>query len=88
MKLMTKKQAKFFLSIVLVLIVVLFSIFNMEDITVSFLFAEVKIPLIILIIVTFILGAVASYLFSIGNKTTKPKKQEINEKSENTLKNK
>ena len=68
MKLMTKKQAQFFLSIVLVLIVILFAVFNMEIITVNFLFAQVKLPLIILIIATFIIGAIVSYLFSFNGK--------------------
>ncbi|GKQ42764.1 hypothetical protein RD055328_06870 [Companilactobacillus sp. RD055328] len=87
MKLMTKKQAKFFLSIVLVLIVVLFSIFNMETITVNFLFAKLQVPLIILIIVTFILGAIASYLFSFSNK--KEDKESVpTSKNKNTSENK
>ncbi|MGR3741865.1 LapA family protein [Companilactobacillus sp. DQM5] len=91
---MTKKQAKFFLSILLILIVVIFSVMNTEAVTINFLFTKVNLPLIILIIVTFILGAITSYLFSFGNKNIKKEDKKIPaddkkiKKVENTIENK
>lgn len=63
-----KKQVKFFISIFLILVVIIFSILNTEVVKINFLFKQVHMPLIILIISTFIIGAISSALFTIGSK--------------------
>lgn len=69
-----KKQVKFFIAIFLILIVVIFSILNTAPIEINFLFKQVQMPLIILIISTFIIGAISSALFTIGSKDSKKNK--------------
>lgn len=71
-----KKQFKFFISIFLVLVVIIFSILNTETIKINFLFKQVHMPLIILIISTFIIGAISSALFTIGSSSDSKEQNE------------
>ncbi|MDO1605351.1 LapA family protein [Lactobacillus sp. YT155] len=87
---MNKRQTKFFVSIFLVLLVVIFSVINTEAVTVNLLITKIQVPLIILITVTFILGVVVAYLFSVQNKNDDNKKQisKENKKSKTSSENK
>ncbi|AUI71099.1 hypothetical protein COSHB9_24120 [Companilactobacillus alimentarius] len=58
------KQSKFVLGLVIVLIVVVFAVLNVNPVTVSFGFTRVKLPLIILIIVSLLLGALVTLLLA------------------------
>lgn len=87
---MNKRQTKFFVSIFLVLLVVIFSVINTEAVTINLLITKIQVPLIILITVTFILGVVVAYLFSVQNKNDDNKKQNSkeNKKSKTSSENK
>ncbi|AKP66505.1 LapA family protein [Companilactobacillus ginsenosidimutans] len=66
-----KKQWKFVIGLVIALIVVIFAILNVNPVTISFGFTHVKLPLIVLILVTLILGALITVL--LANTGTKEK---------------
>ncbi|KRK65474.1 hypothetical protein FC72_GL000944 [Companilactobacillus tucceti DSM 20183] len=66
---MNSKQSRFVIGLVIALIVVIFAILNVNPVTVSFGFTHIKLPLIVLIIVTLLLGAIITMLLSsTGNK--------------------
>ncbi|GEO46064.1 lipopolysaccharide assembly protein LapA domain-containing protein [Companilactobacillus kimchii] len=63
------KQSRFVIGLVIALIVVIFAVLNVDPVTVSFGFTRVKLPLIILIIVSLLLGALITLLLAnTGNK--------------------
>ena len=72
---MNGKQSRFVIGLIIALIVVIFAVLNVNPVTVSFGFTRVKLPLIILIIVTLLLGAVITMLLA---STGKKKSDEIN----------
>lgn len=61
-----KKNWKVILGLVLAIIVVIFSAMNMETVTVNFGFHTFKQPLIILILISVLIGAILIALFSSG----------------------
>jgi len=61
---MNGKQSRFVIGLIIALIVVIFAVLNVNPVTVSFGFTRVKLPLIILIIVTLLLGAVITMLLA------------------------
>ncbi len=66
---MNGKQSRFVIGLIITLIVVIFAVLNVNPVTVSFGFTRVKLPLIILIIVSLLLGAIITMLLaSTGNK--------------------
>ena len=68
---MNGKQSRFVIGLIIALIVVIFAVLNVNPVTVSFGFTRVKLPLIILIIVTLLLGAIITMLLaSTGKKKT------------------
>ena len=58
------KQTRFVIGLVIALIVVIFAVLNVNPVTVSFGFTRVKLPLIILIIVSLLLGALITLLLA------------------------
>lgn len=66
-----KKNWKMILGIILALVVVIFSMMNMEKATVNFGFTTVKQPLVILILVSVLIGAILVALFSSGSMLSK-----------------
>ena len=58
------KQTRFVIGVVIALIVVIFAVLNVNPVTVSFGFTRVKLPLIILIIVSLLLGALITLLLA------------------------
>ena len=58
-----KKKISFYLMIVLVVIFVLFAVTNAQDTVVNFLFAQVKLPLVIVLIASVLIGALIASLF-------------------------
>ena len=70
-----KKQWRFVIGLVIALIVVIFAILNVNPVTISFGFTHIKLPLIVLIIVTLLLGALITVLLAnTGNKSKDDKK--------------
>ena len=65
---MNGKQSRFVIGLVIALIVVIFAVLNVNPVTVSFGFTRVKLPLIILIIVSLLLGAVITMLLATSGK--------------------
>lgn len=80
---MNGKQSRFVIGLIIALIVVIFAVLNVNPVTVSFGFTRVKLPLIILIIVTLIiliivtllLGAIITMLLA---STGKKKNDDLN----------
>ncbi|WP_164507117.1 LapA family protein [Companilactobacillus furfuricola] len=59
-----KRQWRFVIGLIIALIVVIFAILNIDPVTISFGFTRVKLPLIVLIIVTLLLGALITVLLA------------------------
>ena len=58
-----KKQGRLILVIVLLLIVVIFSWLNVRNVTVSFGFTKVTMPLVILLVLAILIGAINCSFF-------------------------
>lgn len=72
-----KKQGRLILVIVLLLIVVIFSWLNVRNVTVSFGFTKVTMPLVILLVLAFLIGAIIAASLSVS--TIVSQKKKINE---------
>ena len=75
---MKKNQGKFIVGLLLVIVVVIFSVININEVSVNFGFAVVKIPLVVLILITFCLGVVSAYLVSWKDRRSDKKKNNSN----------
>lgn len=69
-----KKQSTTIISIVLLILIVIFALLNTESVTVNLLATQVKVPLVLLIFICLLIGALIIYLFSLSN-TYKLKKE-------------
>lgn len=69
-----KKKLSLIGIILILLLVAIFSISNMQRVAVNFLVAEVKVPLVILIILSILIGVIIAMLFS-ASASLKHKKQ-------------
>ena len=86
-----KKKLSLIGVIVLLLVVAIFSISNMQSVSVNFFVAKVKIPLVILIIVSILIGVIIAMLFSVSssfkhknlNSQVKNLQEQVAGKSEN-----
>lgn len=72
-----KKQGRLTLVIVLLLIVVIFSWLNVRNVTVSFGFTKVTMPLVILLVLAILIGAIIAASLSVS--TIMSQKKKINE---------
>ena len=72
-----KKQGRMILVIVLLLIVVIFSWLNVRNVTVSFGFTKVTMPLVILLVLAILIGAIIAASLSVS--TIVSQKKKINE---------
>ncbi|WP_413627457.1 lipopolysaccharide assembly protein LapA domain-containing protein [Fructilactobacillus vespulae] len=77
-----KKQIYVISGIVVTLIIAIFVLLNMEKVTISFGFAEIQVPLILIILSCLLLGALLLFLFSSTstfkqNKEIKTYKKEV-----------
>lgn len=61
---MNNKQSRFVIGLIIALVVVIFAVLNVNPVTVSFGFTHVKLPLIVLIIVSLLLGAIITMLLA------------------------
>ncbi|WP_461218376.1 lipopolysaccharide assembly protein LapA domain-containing protein [Lapidilactobacillus salsurivasis] len=59
-----KKQTSFIIGLVLALVVVIFAVLNVAPTVINFGFVKVKLPLIIILILALILGALIALLLS------------------------
>lgn len=78
-----KTQQRFVLSLVLVLVVVIFALMNSQSVIVNFFGAHLEWPLIIIIVVSLLLGALITLLLSASTiakakKTTRRLQDELN----------
>lgn len=62
-----KKQSTTIISIILLIIIVVFALLNTATVEVNFLFTKVKTPLVLLIFICLLVGALIIYLFSLSN---------------------
>ena len=72
-----KKQGRLILVIVLLLIVVIFSWLNVRNVTVSFGCTKVTMPLVILLVLAILIGAIIAASLSVS--TIMSQKKKINE---------
>lgn len=59
-----KYQVKLVVSLLMVLLLVIFAVLNTKEVAINFGFAQAKLPLIIVLVVMFLLGAVVSLLLA------------------------
>lgn len=59
-----KYQVKLVVSLLMVLLLVIFAVLNTKKVAINFGFAQAKLPLIIVLVVMFLLGAVVSLLLA------------------------
>lgn len=76
-----KKQGRLILVIVLLLIVVIFSWLNVRNVTVSFGFTKVTMPLVILLVLAILIGAIIAASLSVSMIMSQKKKINELEKS-------
>lgn len=62
-----KKQSTMIVSIILLIIFVIFALLNTAQVEVNLLFGKIKMPLVLLILVCMLIGALVIYLFSFSN---------------------
>ena len=62
-----KKQSTTIISIILIIIIAIFAVANTASVAVNLLFAKFQLPLILLILVCFLIGALIIYLLSFSN---------------------
>jgi len=80
------KQSRFVIGLVITLIVVIFAVLNVNPVTVSFGFTRVKLPLIVLIIASLLLGAIITMLLA-GNGKKDKKEIKFNRHAEKQISN-
>lgn len=76
-----KKQGRMILVIVLLLVVVIFSWLNVEDVTVSFGFTRLTLPLVVLLVLSVLIGAVIAVSLSVSTIMTQRKRIDELERS-------
>lgn len=59
-----KYQVKLIISLLMILLLVIFAVLNTKEVAINFGFAQAKLPLIIVLVVMFLLGAVVSLLLT------------------------
>lgn len=59
-----KKQVATIISIVLIILIAVFALMNLERVSVSFGFTSVRMPLVLLILICLLIGALIIFLFS------------------------
>lgn len=62
-----KKQSATILSILLLIIIVVFALLNTANVEVNLLFTRFKTPLVLLILICLLIGALVIYLLSLSN---------------------
>ena len=62
-----KKQSTTIISIILLIIIAIFAVANTASVEVNLLFTRFRSPLILLILICFLIGALIIYLFSFSN---------------------
>lgn len=62
-----KKQSTMIVSIILLIVFVVFALLNTAPVEVNLLLGKIKLPLVLLILVCLLIGALIIYLFSFSN---------------------
>lgn len=66
------KQRNFVIALVIAIVLVIFALFNNDPVMINFVVASIKLPLIIILFICILLGALVTYLFATtGNYSTK-----------------
>ncbi|WP_297817355.1 lipopolysaccharide assembly LapA domain-containing protein [uncultured Lactobacillus sp.] len=68
MKQQNSKQSKLVFGLIIVLILVIFACLNIEPVAINFGFYQPQLPLIIVLVIMMLLGAVVSLLLGTGEK--------------------
>ncbi|ANZ58054.1 hypothetical protein BGL34_02030 [Fructilactobacillus lindneri] len=80
-----KKQFTIITGIILVIIMTIFVLLNMEDTAINFGFATVKLPLILVLLIMMLLGALIIFLFSSVNSVKANRKMKESQKKIDSL---
>ncbi|MCP9328340.1 lipopolysaccharide assembly LapA domain-containing protein [Liquorilactobacillus satsumensis] len=59
-----KNQWRMILALVLALIVIIFALLNTQDVAVNFIFGKFSLPLVLLLMISLLVGALVAALFS------------------------
>ncbi|MHB9782112.1 lipopolysaccharide assembly protein LapA domain-containing protein [Streptococcus sp. 10F2] len=74
-----KPKFRYYLSLISILLIALLSISNIQEVQVSLLVTQVQLPLILVILFSFILGALVTLLYSRPSKKVTKEKKKNNE---------
>ncbi|MEJ6400746.1 LapA family protein [Nicoliella lavandulae] len=80
-----KRQIKMFLIIAIALLVVVFALLNIQSVAVNFGFGQLKLPMIVMLILWILVGALINFLLSTSSifsnrRNSKKMTQEYNQK--------
>lgn len=76
------KQSKLVFGLIIVLVLVIFACLNIEPVAINFGFVQPKMPLIIVLVIMMLLGAVVSLLLGNGDKKRPSAKAITKQKAE------
>lgn len=68
-----KKQRNFIIGIVIALILVVFALFNNDPAKINFVFTTISLPLVLILFICILLGALVTYLFATASNYTAKK---------------
>lgn len=71
MKTRRKGQARLIISLLLILIAIIFVVLNAEIVTINFGFFHLKLPLIVILVVMMLIGALLGWFMSQGRRDEK-----------------
>lgn len=81
-----KKQTRFILILILALVVVVFALLNVAPTIISFGFTKVKLPLIVVLILTLLIGALIALLLSTTSSFSSRRQKKALDQELNVLK--
>lgn len=62
-----KNQGRFILGLLLALVVVIFAVLNVESVSINFGFARVVMPLVLILLLSLVIGALIAFLLATGS---------------------
>lgn len=62
-----KNQGRFILGLLLALVVVIFAVLNVESVSINFGFAKVAMPLVLILLLSLVIGALIAFLLATGS---------------------
>ena len=75
--LLAKENRRLLYGLVIGALVAVFAVLNLEEVEVNWIFGTAQTPLIVVIAVTFLLGALTGWIAAAGRRRTKEPKQRV-----------